>query len=79
MCCVCLLQERVLKCMKMIQEMPLMGGSAKAAGAAASSVPQSPIGVLDAACLSYKSDETTASSCVNSSQSSTTNKRRKLN
>ncbi|KAF8045375.1 hypothetical protein N665_5049s0001 [Sinapis alba] len=33
-------------------------------------VPVSPIGVLEATCLSYKSDERTVESCTNSSQSS---------
>lgn len=45
-----------------------------------SSVPQSPVGVLDAACLSCKSDELTVGSCANSSSISHTSpdtKRRK--
>ncbi|KAK1371309.1 Cyclin-D4-1 like [Heracleum sosnowskyi] len=44
-----------------------------------SSLPQSPIGVIDAACISYKSDETTVGSCVNSLHYSENTKRRKLN
>lgn len=40
--------------------------------------PHSPIGVLEAACLSYKSDETTVGSCPSSSHSSPVTKRRKL-
>lgn len=44
-----------------------------------SSLPQSPIGVIDAACISYKSDETTVGTCANSSHYSENTKRRKLN
>ncbi|KAJ4902781.1 Cyclin-D2-1 [Raphanus sativus] len=45
---------------------------------AARVVPVSPIGVLEATCLSYKSDERTFESCTNSSQSSPdSNKRRR--
>lgn len=36
-------------------------------------VPASPIGVLEATCLSYKSEERTVESCTNSSQSSPDN------
>uniref|UniRef100_A0A803MEG2 B-like cyclin n=1 Tax=Chenopodium quinoa TaxID=63459 RepID=A0A803MEG2_CHEQI len=46
-------QERLMKCVEMMQEMRMNNRSN-----GATSVPQSPIGVLDAsACLSYKSDE----------------------
>lgn len=75
-------KERVLKCIEMIQEISFYSGSVKVSNSAPlSSVPQSPIGVLDAAaCLSYKSDEQTVGSCANSSHSSPeANKRRKLN
>ena len=55
-------------------------GSAKATCVSVPSVPQSPIGVLDAECLSYKSDGTSAGSCVNSSHNNSPDaKRRKLN
>ncbi|BFG35566.1 hypothetical protein CerSpe_218390 [Prunus speciosa] len=67
---------RVLKCLELIKDLSLISGSANR-GSAASSVPQSPVGVLDAACLSYKSDEFTAGSCANSSHRSPDIKRRK--
>ncbi|KAG8383588.1 hypothetical protein BUALT_Bualt04G0029400 [Buddleja alternifolia] len=41
-------------------------------------VPHSPNGVLEAACLSYKSDERTVESCPSSSHTSPDTKRRKL-
>lgn len=44
-----------------------------------SSLPQSPNGVIDAACISYKSDETAVGTCVNSSHYGENTKRRKLN
>ncbi|KAA8528341.1 hypothetical protein F0562_035696 [Nyssa sinensis] len=73
-------KERVLKCVKLIQESSLIiSGSAKDPSASVQSVPQSPIGVLDAACLSYKTDDTPAGSCANSSHNSPEPKRRKLN
>ncbi|KAG6594898.1 Cyclin-D2-1, partial [Cucurbita argyrosperma subsp. sororia] len=53
-------KERVMKCIELIRDFPLIGGS----------VPQSPVGVLDAACLSYKTEELAAGSCGNSSSSS---------
>ncbi|KAF9621379.1 hypothetical protein IFM89_020392 [Coptis chinensis] len=63
--------ERVLKCIKLIQDVSLISGAIKVAnGASVPYVPQSPIGVLDAACLSYKSDDLTVGSCANSSHSS---------
>ncbi|KAJ8762629.1 hypothetical protein K2173_008068 [Erythroxylum novogranatense] len=75
-------KERVLKCIKLIGDMSLINGTASAKGTNSSSflsVPHSPIGVLDAACLSYKSDDTTVGSCANSSQNTPDTKRRKLN
>lgn len=70
----------MLKCIKMMND-SLISGSVKSATSAslATSFPQSPIGVLDAACLSYKSDESTVGSCANSSHNTPDNKRRKLN
>ncbi|XP_057491043.1 cyclin-D4-1-like [Actinidia eriantha] len=67
---------RVLKCLELIQDLALISGTSNVASA--SSVPQSPIGVLDAACLSYKTDELTVGSCANSSHSIPDTKRRKL-
>lgn len=73
-------KERVLKCVEMINELSLLSGSLKGLGATVSSVPQSPIGVLDAACLSYKTDDSAVGSCPSSAHNTpTTNKRRKLN
>lgn len=74
-----MLQERVLKCVNMIHDLLLIKGSVKDNTASTPSVPQSPIGVLDAACLSYKTDEVTVGSCPNSSENSPVAKRRKLN
>ncbi|PQP92976.1 hypothetical protein Pyn_10291 [Prunus yedoensis var. nudiflora] len=68
---------RVLKCLELIKDLSLISGSANRGSASASSVPQSPVGVLDAACLSYKSDEFTVGSCANSSHKSPDIKRRK--
>ncbi|XP_058087992.1 cyclin-D4-2-like isoform X2 [Magnolia sinica] len=71
-------KERVLKCFELIQEIALISKPVKCVSRPVSSVPQSPIGVLDAACLSYKSDEITVGSCANS-HTSPASKRRKLN
>ncbi|XP_022740205.1 cyclin-D4-1 [Durio zibethinus] len=75
---------KVLKCVELMKDLSLINGSAATANAnvathpSASYVPQSPIGVLDAAaCLSYKSDEITVGSCANSSHSRPDIKRRK--
>ena len=65
-----------MKCVEMIQRLSLIGGSADVASTV--SVPQSPMGVLEAACLSYKSDDITVGSCANSSHTSPDTKRRKL-
>ncbi|KAI4337623.1 hypothetical protein L6164_016012 [Bauhinia variegata] len=72
-------KERVLKCIKMIHQLSSKSGSATSASV--SCVPQSPIGVLDAACFSYKSDETNGGLCANSSHNGPVPdaKRRKLN
>ncbi|CAL0319308.1 unnamed protein product [Lupinus luteus] len=75
-------EERVLKCVKMVQELSLNTGIAKYhSSASVPCVPQSPIGVLDALSFSYKSDATNAGSCANSSHNdnSPDAKRRKLN
>ncbi|KAG7994185.1 hypothetical protein I3843_01G044300 [Carya illinoinensis] len=69
-CFVYVEKGRVLKCLELMKDLSLIHGSANVANASASSVPQSPIGVLDAACLSYKSDELTVGSCANSSHNS---------
>lgn len=69
----------MLKCIELIKDLSLISGSttANVASTSASSVPQSPNGVLDAACLSYKSDDITVGSCASSSQTSSDIKRRK--
>lgn len=71
-------KERVLKCLQLINDLSLFGGSVKGTSASLLSVPQSPIGVLDAACLSYSSNHTTVEPCANSSHSTPDAKRRKL-
>ncbi|GMI68703.1 hypothetical protein HRI_000539600 [Hibiscus trionum] len=73
---------RVFKCVELMKNLSFINGAAAMATqqhtSASSTVPQSPIGVLDAAaCLSYKSDEITIGSNVNSSHSSPDIKRRK--
>lgn len=65
----------MLRCIQLIQDSSLINGTV----GLVQSVPQSPIGVLDAACLSYKTDDTTVGSCANSSHSNSDNKRRRLN
>lgn len=71
-------KERVLKCLQLIHDLSLFGGSVKGTSASLLSVPQSPIGVLDAACLSYSSNHTTVEPCANSSHNTPDAKRRKL-
>lgn len=73
-------KERVLRCHEMIQEKITMGSIIlKSAGSSISSVPQSPIGVLDAAaCLSQQSDDATAGSPATCYHSSSTSKRRRI-
>ncbi|CAL0307813.1 unnamed protein product [Lupinus luteus] len=84
-------KERVLKCVKMLQELSsnnvyaehTSGGSVPVP-VPVPCVPQSPIGVLDAICFSYKSDDTNKSddskggSCASSPHDSPSAKRRKL-
>ncbi|OWM67729.1 hypothetical protein CDL15_Pgr019230 [Punica granatum] len=63
-------KERVLKCIGLIHDLVLTGCSTEGA-ATTTSVPQSPIGVLDASCLSYRSEETACGSCNDSSHHNT--------
>lgn len=76
-------KEKVLKCMELVDELSMVSGYGKGVGGARgsvlSSLPQSPIGVLDAACLSYKSDDTMVGSCPNSVHNTPETKRRRLN
>lgn len=80
-----------MKCLELIQDLISISGTtftttttsttttASVGNASvSSSVPYSPNGVLDAACLSYKSDERTMGSRPNSSHTSPDPKRRKL-
>ncbi|XP_023001871.1 cyclin-D4-2-like [Cucurbita maxima] len=73
--------ERVVKCIKLVKEMS--GKTEEEESRSMSEGPQSPSGVLNVRCLSYKSNESTAvGSCANSSShhnSSNGSKRRRLN
>ncbi|XP_062194873.1 cyclin-D4-2-like [Phragmites australis] len=80
-------KERVLRCQEAMQCMASSINTMppkSASGRASSSVPQSPVGVLDAGrCLSYKSDDDAAATVVShgtcgSASSSVTSKRRKI-
>jgi cyclin D1/2/4, plant len=87
------LQERLSQCLEAVQSMaltttvlpPLPSKSeVYLSRASSSSVPQSPTGVLDAGCLSYRSDDTTvaphAICCIDERESSpaVSSKRRKI-
>ncbi|KAL1817628.1 hypothetical protein ACET3Z_020202 [Daucus carota] len=78
-------KDKVVKCVKLMKRLSTLSSSLSAVssngsnGLTHSSLPQSPIGVIDAACISYKSDETTVGTCANSSHYSENTKRRKLN
>ncbi|KAL5208624.1 hypothetical protein ABZP36_033059 [Zizania latifolia] len=78
--CKCMSKERVLRCYEMIQDKITSGNIVlKSYGSSIFSVPQSPIGVLDAAaCQSQQSDDTTGGSSAACYQSSSASKRRKL-
>ncbi|KAJ6919784.1 cyclin-D3-1-like [Populus alba x Populus x berolinensis] len=67
-------KERVLKCFQLIHDLSLVGESVKGPSASLLSAPQSPVGVLEAACLSYNSD---VGPFANSSHSTPDAKRRK--
>lgn len=74
-------KERVLKCVELIRDLSMINVAVISGNKAVPFMPQSPIGVLDAGCLSYKSDELTVRSCPNSSHNSQnpdTTKRSKL-
>ncbi|KAK7307254.1 hypothetical protein VNO77_40149 [Canavalia gladiata] len=68
---------RVLKCVELIRDLSLINVAANLGCKHAPFVPQSPVGVLDAGCLSCKSDELTIGSCPNSSHNSPNTKRSK--
>ncbi|CAA7035966.1 unnamed protein product [Microthlaspi erraticum] len=77
-------QERVAKCLKMMGDLSdriSVGVAALAPQNRSVPVPESPIGVLEAICLSFKSDEITIGSCSSDSSAdnnSNSNKRRKI-
>ncbi|OAY85309.1 Cyclin-D3-1, partial [Ananas comosus] len=72
-------KERVLRCCELIQDMVMMGVNLPKTGSpAVLYVPQSPIGVLDAAWLSYSSEDSSVGSQETSYESSPTSKRRKI-
>lgn len=72
-------KDNVMKCIELIQELSLASDYVKVPIVTSiPSVPQSPIGVLDAACLSYRTDGSGVESRSNSSHNSPV-KRRKLN
>ncbi|XP_047327074.1 cyclin-D4-1-like [Impatiens glandulifera] len=69
-------KERLLRCFELINGLHL---SDKAPSVISQSIPQSPIGVLDAAGLSYRSDESIAVSSADCSPIDPKAKKRKLN
>ncbi|WOL08762.1 cyclin-D4-1-like [Canna indica] len=79
-CCAQVVKERVIRCYEVIKDMevirnvPLQNDLISV-----SSVPQSPMGVLDAACLSYNSDDRAAKSHEACHGSTSASKRRKIN
>ncbi|KAG6499561.1 cyclin-D2-2-like [Zingiber officinale] len=61
--CILVNKERVLRCCEVIQGMTLMkNGACNNISPSVTNVPKSPIGVLDVACVSYKSDDTNTTS-----------------
>ncbi|CDP11478.1 unnamed protein product [Coffea canephora] len=68
-------KDRVIKCVELLKEVSSLGDFPSAS---APSVPQSPIGVLDAACFSCKTDDAAVGSCANSSHTSPVAKKRRL-
>ncbi|WOL02772.1 hypothetical protein Cni_G11491 [Canna indica] len=78
--CIHVNKEKVLRCHELIEDMSLMKKKTnKKTSTSFTSVPRSPNGILDAACVSYKSDDTTLGSHANSHHSSPAAKRRKVN
>ncbi|WOK92199.1 cyclin-D4-1-like [Canna indica] len=80
-CCIQVTKEEVLRCYGLIKEMKLMRNSRphEHDNIPVSSVPRSPISVLDAAYLSYKSGDTTVESHAECHHCSPLSKRRKIN
>lgn len=79
-CCQHLKKERVLGCYEVIQDKIVMGNIIlKSVGSSVFSVPQSPIGVLDAAaCVSQQSEDITIGYPAVYYQSSSPSKRRRI-
>ncbi|WOL19973.1 cyclin-D4-1-like [Canna indica] len=78
-CCINVVKEGVLRCYEVIQDLVVVRNMPlKVVTSSVSSLPQSPIGVLDAACLSYKSDDLTAGSHATCHHDSPASKRRKI-
>lgn len=77
-----ILQDKLIKCVKLIKKSPpslRAISSSGPSGLISSSLPRSPSGVLDAgACLSYRSDDSPVGSCLYSSHYAENTKRRKL-
>lgn len=72
-------KERVLRCYEMIKEEIINSSEDSMSGfTSVLSLPQSPIGVLDAASLSYKRDELASDSQSSRQLSSPAAKRRKI-
>ncbi|XP_008782336.2 cyclin-D3-1-like [Phoenix dactylifera] len=76
--CIHVDKERVLRCYEVIQQKTLMEESSQSASLSVSSIPHSPIGVLDAASLSYKRDDIAVGSHASSHQPTPAAKKRKL-
>ncbi|XP_059287163.1 cyclin-D3-1-like [Lycium ferocissimum] len=72
-------EDRVKKCVELIQESSLLSDVVKGPVASTPLIPKSPIGVLDAACLSYNSDDLLIGLCANSTHDTQVSKRRKMN
>ncbi|KAK1405569.1 Cyclin-D4-1 like [Heracleum sosnowskyi] len=75
-------KDKLIKCVELIKKSPPSISAISSSGPnglISSSLPRSPSGVLDAgACLSYRSDDSTVGSCLNSSYYAQNTKRRKL-
>ncbi|CAJ1940235.1 unnamed protein product [Sphenostylis stenocarpa] len=76
-CFVIVEKERILKCLELIRDLPLIQSSTDLDNNFALLVPQSPIGVLDAACLICISDELTFGLSTDSSFNIPNSKRMK--
>ncbi|KAF0902756.1 hypothetical protein E2562_019089 [Oryza meyeriana var. granulata] len=71
-------KERVLGCYEMIQDKIIMRNFIRQSVGSVFSVPKSPIGVLDAACISQQSEDTVVGSPATNYESSVSSKRRRI-